>query len=288
LYDAAREFLASTGRTVDGDRALVIRTALAAVAEQAPTDETVVAVCEQAMVEATDAVRRLGIITVPDDPMRIEVMPEFRRGIAVAYCDSPGAFEEGGLAYVAISPTPYDWPPERVASFYREYNSAMLRDLVVHEAMPGHMLQIAHARRFKGSTRVRPMFQSYSFIEGWACHAERIMSEAGFGGLSTRLQYLKMQVRMTINAILDTGVHAEGMSEAEALDLMMRRGFQEEGEAVGKWRRALLTSGQLSTYFVGFTELTGVIQGLRPDQSLDDVIAHGNPPPRHLPALLAG
>jgi uncharacterized protein (DUF885 family) len=288
LYDAAREFLATTGRTVDGDRALVIRTALAAVAEQAPTDETVVAVCEQAMVEATDAVRRLGIITVPDDPIRIEVMPEFRRGIAVAYCDSPGAFEEGGLAYVAISPTPSEWPPERVASFYREYNSAMLRDLVVHEAMPGHMLQIAHARRFTGTTRVRPMFKSYSFIEGWACHAERIMSEAGFGGLPTKLQYLKMQVRMTINAILDTGVHADGMSEAEALDLMMRRGFQEEGEAVGKWRRALLTSGQLSTYFVGFTELTGVIDGLRPDQSLDDVIAHGNPPPRHLPALLAG
>jgi uncharacterized protein (DUF885 family) len=288
LYDAAREFLASTGQSVNGDRDNVIRTALAAVAQEAPTDETVVAVCEQAMVEATDAVRRLGTVTVPDDPMRIEVMPEFRRGVAVAYCDSPGAFEEGGLAYVAISPTPADWSPERAASFYREYNSAMLRDLVVHEAMPGHMLQIAHARRFTGSTRVRPMFASYSFIEGWACHAERMMSEAGFGGLPTRLQYLKMSLRASINALLDTGVHAEDMSNGEAIELMMSRGFQEEGEAVGKWRRALLTSSQLSTYFVGFTELTDVIAALRPEQSLDDVIAHGNPPPRHLPALLTG
>ena len=132
------------------------------------------------------------------------------------------------------------------------------------------------------------MFESSSFIEGWACHAERMMSEAGFGGLPTRLQYLKMELRSSINALLDTGVHAEGMSEAAALELMMRRGFQEEGEAVGKWRRALLTSCQLSTYFVGYIELIDVIARLRPDQSLDDVIAHGNPPPRHLPALLAG
>jgi hypothetical protein len=76
------------------------------------------------------------------------------------------------------------------------------------------------------------------------------------------------------------------MPQEEGLDLMMRRGFQEEGEAVGKWRRALLTSGQLSTYFVGFTELTDVFGTLRADQSLDEVMAHGNPPPRHLPTLL--
>jgi uncharacterized protein (DUF885 family) len=134
---------------------------------------------------------------------------------------------------------------------------------------------------------VRQLLASGSFIEGWAVQAERMMAESGFGGLAVRLQQLKMQLRSTINAILDAGVHAEGMTEAEALELMMRRGFQEEGEAVGKWRRALLTSGQLSTYFVGYTELTDVLAGLSARQSLDAVLAHGNPPPRHLPALLS-
>jgi uncharacterized protein (DUF885 family) len=278
--------LADAGMPADGDKADTIRDALALVARDAPTNDTVVSVCEQAMTEATDAVRRLGIVTVPDDPMRIEVMPEFRRGIAVAYCDSPGALEEGGVAYVAVSPTPADWSADRVASFYRESNSAMLRDLIVHEAMPGHMLQIAHARRFTGSTRVRKVFSSMSFIEGWAVHAERIMAEAGFGGLPTRLQRLKMELRSAINAMLDAGVHAHGLTEAEALDLMMRRGFQEEGEAIGKWRRAQLTSCQLSTYFVGYTELTDVFSQLGPGQSLDAMLAHGNPPPRHLATLL--
>ena len=77
---------------------------------------------------------------------------------------------------------PGDWPAERVDSFYREYNSAMVVNLIVHEAMPGHALQLAHGRRFSGSTPVRQVFMSGSFIEGWAVHAERLMAEAGHGG----------------------------------------------------------------------------------------------------------
>ena len=128
------------------------------------------------------------------------------------------------------------------------------------------------------------MLTSGSFIEGWAVHAEEIMARLGYGGVPVRLQQLKMQLRTTINALLDAGVHAGGMSEAEAMELMTVRGFQEEGEAVGKWRRALLTSAQLSTYFVGYLELAPTLAGLT---RYDEVLAHGSPPPRHLPALLA-
>ena len=213
------------------------------------------------------------------------VMPESRRGVAVAYCDPPGPFEVGGTTQFAVSPTPADWSPERVASFYREYNKAMIVDLAVHEAMPGHALQLALARRWRGSTGIRHLFESGPFMEGWAVHAEEIMALAGHGGRPVRLQQLKMQLRSTVNAILDAGVHAGGMTEAEAMDLMMRRGFQEEGEAVGKWRRALLSSCQLSSYFSGYTELAPTLAGRR---AYDEVLAHASPPPRHLPRLLAG
>ena len=87
------------------------------------------------------------------------------------------------------------------------------------------------------------------------------MAGLGFGGLPVRLQQLKMQLRMSLNAILDQLVHCEDMTEAEAMALMTGRGFQEEGEAAGKWRRALLTSTQLSTYFVGYTEVAGDRRG---------------------------
>jgi len=261
-----------------------VRRALDRAAAEAPDDRTIVSVARRWLAEATELVASSGVVRVPDDPMEIEVMPELRRGIGVAYCDAPGPLEEGGITRFAISPTPAGWSPERVASFYREYNTAMMANLTVHEAMPGHMVQLAHARRYRGATRVRQVLASGSFIEGWGVHAEEIMARLGYGGAPVRLQQLKTMLRTTINALLDAGVHAGGMTETEAIELMTARGFQEEGEAVGKWRRVLLTSAQLSTYFVGYRELAPTLAGRT---RYDDVLAHGSPPPRHLPALLA-
>src|SRR5919112_686773 len=131
----------------------------------------------------------------------------------------------------------------------------MVRDLTVHEAMPGHFLQLAHSRRFRADTRVRALGWSGPFVEGWAVYAEELMAGLGFGGLPVRLQQLKMQLRMSINAIIDQLVHCDDMTEADAMALMNGPGFQEAGEAAGKWRRALLTSTQLSTYFVGYQDI---------------------------------
>ncbi len=261
-----------------------VRRALDRAAAEAPDDRTIVSVARRWLTEATELVTSSGVVRVPDDPMEIEVMPELRRGVAVAYCDAPGPLEEGGVTRFAISPTPAGWSPERVASFYREYNTAMMANLTVHEAMPGHMVQLAHARRYRGATKVRQVLASGSFIEGWGVHAEEIMARLGYGGVPVRLQQLKTRLRTTINALIDAGVHAGGMTEAEAIELMTVRGFQEEGEAVGKWRRVLLTSAQLSTYFVGYLELAPTLAGRT---RYDDVLAHGSPPPRHLPTLLA-
>jgi uncharacterized protein (DUF885 family) len=197
-----------------------------------------------------------------------------------------------------VSPTPADWTAERSASFYREYNKHMVHNLMVHEAMPGHYLQLMHSARFAGSgTPVRAVFWSGSFVEGWAVYAEEVMATHGYPGTgdprSVRMQQLKMQLRMTLNAILDAGVHAHGMTEAEAMSLMRDRAFQEEGETAGKWRRALLTSSQLSTYYVGYTEVADLARDLRAAQPAlserhlhDTILAHGSPPARLLRTLL--
>ncbi|HEX6755307.1 MAG TPA: DUF885 domain-containing protein, partial [Mycobacteriales bacterium] len=261
-----------------------VRRALDRVAAEAPDDGTIVAVAGAALAGTTALVRDSGIVRLPEATVDIQVMPEFRRGVAVAYCDAPGPLETGGTTYYAISPTPADWPAERVASFYREYNTALMTNLTAHEAMPGHVVQLGLARTYRGGTRVRQVLESGSFVEGWAVHAEEIMAGLGLGGVPVRLQQLKTRLRTTINALLDAGVHAGGMTEAEALDLMRTAGYQEEGEAVGKWRRALLTSAQLSTYFVGYAELAPVVAGRG---TYDEVLAQGSPPPRHLPLLLA-
>ncbi|WP_433356282.1 DUF885 domain-containing protein [Micromonospora saelicesensis] len=268
-----------------------VRRALDLLAGEHPNDATIVELAGVTLDEATDFVRAHDLVTLVDDRCVIQEMPEFARGVAVAYCDAPGPLETAVVpTFYCIAPTPSEWPAKRVESFYREYNDHMIRNLTVHEAMPGHFLQLAHARRYVGGTRVRALAESGPFIEGWAVYAEEVMTGLGFGGLPVRLQQLKMQLRMTINALLDQLVHAEDLPEAEAMALMTGRGFQEEGEAAGKWRRAQLTSTQLSTYFVGYSEVAE-IAAARPDGVSvrdwhDAMLAYDCPPPRHLRTLL--
>ena len=277
-----------------------VRPVLDRLAEDAPDDTTILEFCRDALAAQTAFVTERRLVSVYDDPVELIVMPEIDRGVAVAYCDSPGPLETSPLAtFIAVSPTPTDWPAQRVASFYREYNRHMVHNLMVHEAMPGHYLQLQHSRRFAGSdTAIRAALRSGSFTEGWAVYTERIMAEQGYPGegdpRALRMQQLKMQLRTVINAILDARIHGHGMTEAEAMALMTGRGYQEEGEAAGKWRRAQLTSAQLSTYYVGYCEISDLADDLRAagpgltDQQVHDgMLAHGSPPVRLLRTLIA-
>jgi uncharacterized protein (DUF885 family) len=301
---AAAEYLGVPVPPPDDTGALV-RRALDAVADEGPVDDgTVLTLCRAAFDDTRDFLVDRELVTVFGDPVQIVEMPEIHRGVAIAYCDAPGPLETTALpTFFAVAPTPESWDATRVASFYREYNAHMLQNLTIHEAMPGHVLQFEHMRRMTAPSRVRETFVSGAFAEGWAVYAEQVMAERGYAppsardharaALAIRLQQLKMQMRMTINAILDVRVHARGMTQDEAMRLMQVRGHQEEGEAVGKWRRALLTSAQLSTYYVGYVGVREVVADVRAayprwtDRQVHDaVLGHGAPPPRHLLALL--
>jgi uncharacterized protein (DUF885 family) len=299
LHEVAREYLGARAEAEDDD---IIRIAFTEIASRACVDDSTVLPQMQAALDRTTAfVRAYDLVTVPELDVRLIDMPEIHRGVAVAYCDAPGPLEQADVpTFVAVAPTPSGWDEERTASFYREYNAVQLHDLTIHEAMPGHVLQLAHAQQMAAPTRVRRFGRSGVFIEGWAVYAEELMVDRGYrpdtghrSGLALRMQQLKMQARMTINAILDVGVHAYGMPEAEGRWLMRDLGFQEEGEVAGKWRRALLTSAQLPTYFAGYRSVSGIVDDLRvmhsewnERQVHDLVLSHGSPAPRHLRTLL--
>jgi uncharacterized protein (DUF885 family) len=276
------------------DKKRVTRAVLDKLAEQHPDDNTIVGYCQKVVGEATDYVKKHDLVTVPEKPLDVIVMPEFKRGTGIAYCDSPGPLETSGKTFFAVEPTPKDWTKQRKESFYREYNNYMIRDLTVHEAMPGHYLQLAHANEFKAPTMVRAIFRSGTFVEGWAVYTEQMMAEAGYGGPEVKMQQLKMRLRSICNAILDQSIHAGNMSEQQALDLMMKEGFQQEGEAIPKWKRARLTSAQLSTYFVGVSEHLDLRDKAKAKAGgsfdlkkyNDQVLAFGSPPVKYVRELM--
>jgi len=298
MYETAlplyKKYFSNSDEKTLADKHKVNAAVLDKLAEQHPDDATIVGFAKKIVTEATDFVKQHDLVIVPDVPLDVVAMPEFKRGVAIAYCDAPGPLEKNGKTFFAVAPTPKDWSKERKGSFFREYNNYMIRDLTVHEAMPGHFLQLARSNEFRAPTLVRAIFQSGPFIEGWAVYCEQVMAEQGYGGPEVKMQQLKMRLRAICNAILDQSIHAGNMNEKEAMDLMTKECYQQEGEAVPKWKRARLTSAQLSTYFVGATEHLN----LRADAQRklgnqfnlkkynDQVISYGSPPVKYVRELM--
>jgi uncharacterized protein (DUF885 family) len=173
----------------------------------------------------------------------------------------------------------------------------MVQDLTIHEAMPGHYLQLAHSNAYKATSPVRVAFTSGLFAEGWAVYMEQAMARAGYGGPEVHMQQLKMRLRVIINAILDQKIHTANMTREQALELMVHEGFQEEGEAVGKWNRACLGSTQLSTNFVGASEMDDIRaaaeakalaahQPFDPKGFHDQLLSFGSPAPKYARLLM--
>jgi uncharacterized protein (DUF885 family) len=271
----------------------VIVAALALASADRPARDGMVEFARETLAETTAFVRQRDFVTMPVEPLEIILMPEFQRGVAVAYCDSPGPLDKGQHTFYAVSPVPADWTDAQVDSFLREYNKRSIANLTIHEAMPGHYLQIAHSNRYPSV--LRAALGSGPFIEGWAVYAERVMREQGFRGGDPlmKLVQLKWYLRAVTNAIMDSAIHVDGMTREEAMQLMTETGFQEEREAAGKWVRAQLTSAQLSTYFVGYQEHSDMRAeaerrlGAKFDlkQYHDKVLSFGSPPVRFVRAL---
>jgi uncharacterized protein (DUF885 family) len=236
-----------------GRRAMT-RRVLEAVAKDHGSPESLVTDARSTVKEIKDFIASHKILTLPEpDQCKVIEMPEFMRGNSVAYLNPSPPLDDKAASEYAISPPPADWSPSRVASFLEEYNRGMLKILTIHEAYPGHYVQLAYSNRHP--SLIRRVLTSGTFAEGWAVYTEQMMIDQGFGNgdPGLRLQQLKFYLRAVINAILDRKMHAEGMTDPEAMELLVGRAFQTEGEAVGKIIRSKQSSAQLSTYFVGRT-----------------------------------
>ena len=274
----------------------IIRAALEEAYQALPPRDGIVEVAKQQLEEATNFVVEHNIVTMPEEPVEIIIMPEFQRGVAVAYLDPPGPLDKDQPAFYAVAPLPEDWTDDQVESFLREYNLYSLQDLTIHEGVPGHYLQLALSNRYPST--LRSVLWSGPFVEGWAVYAEQVMIEAGYQNHDPlqKLITLKWYLRAVTNAIIDSAIHVDGMTRDEAMKLMVEGGFQEEREAAGKWVRAQLTSAQLSTYFVGYQEhieMRAAVEEAWGDEFTlrryhDEALSYGSPPVKHVRALILG
>lgn len=278
----------------DEQQQKAIEAALELAYADKPARDKVVDDAKAALEQSTAFVREHDLMTLPDAPVDIILMPEFQRGVAVAYCDSPGPLDKNLKTFYAVSPIPDDWSEKQVDSFLREYNSRMIHLLSIHEGTPGHYLEGWHSAKFPST--LRAVLRSGLFAEGWAVYTERMMQEQGYLNNDPlfHLVQLKFYLRTISNAILDQGVHVDNWDREKAMHLMTHDAFQQESEASGKWVRAQLTSAQLPTYFVGaqehFDTRKAVQEKLGDKFNLkayhDQVLSYGAPPVRFARQLM--
>jgi uncharacterized protein (DUF885 family) len=296
----------------------IVRRVLEAIASEHQTPQTLLAFCTAEVDRIARFLRRTRLLHLPSEPLAIGWTPTFLRAYGGAFLDSPGPLDTGQRSHFWITPPGADWTAEQIESSLREDNDRMLRLLCMHEAIPGHYLQLARANRCP--SLVRSIFSSGVFAEGWALYMTQLMMDMGYGRRdpALRLIHWKFYLRAVLNALLDAGVHADGMTEDEALSLLIETGFQEEQEARSKFLRARLTAAQLSTYYVGSQEMwdlelearrraaaacgappdavprprlvgrLGASPGFDQRAHLEAVLAHGTPPPRWLRRILFG
>jgi len=242
------------------DLNLIVGETLAKIATKHATPETYFADAKRDLEEARRFVRERNLAPLPaQDNLQVIETPEFMRGIySVGGFNPAPALEPQLGAFYWLTPIPKNWPKERIESKLREYNDYGLRLLTLHEAMPGHYVQFECANQIEPKFRrlLRSIWGNGPYVEGWAVYATEMMLDQGYlnGNPELRLVFLKQQLRMIANAILDIRLHTQGMRDEEALDLLKNRTFQEAEEAEAKLLRAKLSSCQLSTYFVGWKD----------------------------------
>ncbi|MEM6263180.1 MAG: DUF885 domain-containing protein [Bacteroidota bacterium] len=252
------------GMAMPADSMEMIRLVLDAVSKQHVKPEAFVSTIRGQIQALEKFVRNKDLLTLdPEKPLVVRETPKYMRGGgAGASVSSPGPYDKGGNTYYNVTPLD-DYTPEQAESYLREYNDFTLQILNIHEAVPGHYVQLVYSN--ESPSIIKSVLGNGAMVEGWAVYSELMMMEAGYGADQPELwlMYYKWNLRAVLNTLLDYAVHVEGIEEADALNMLIEEGFQEEQEAKNKWRRARLSQVQLCSYYTGFAEILDLRETLQ-------------------------
>lgn len=236
------------------DTLAAIRAMIDRLSEKHCKRDSFMATIERQMPELVAFINEKKLITLdPTKPLKVRKTPEYMAGVAGASINSPGPYDKDGNTYYNVTPLT-NYTPEKAESYLREYNDYVLQILNIHEAIPGHYVQLIYSNR--NPSMIKTIFGNGAMIEGWACYVERMMIEAGYHqSPEMQLFYDKWNLREVCNFLLDYNVQANGWSKEQVMDLLVREGFQQSAEAEEKYKRATLSQVQLASYFSGQTEI---------------------------------
>lgn len=232
------------------------------------------------------------ITTVPSDVRAtITKTPDYMVG-ATAAMDPPGPFEAASAseAYYYVTPPKPDWTPKQQQEWLTQFNQYVLEVITIHEAYPGHYVQFLHLNASKAS-KIRKVFASYAFVEGWAHYTEQMMLEQGFGQTDpkTAAKYKMAQLSESLlrycRLVSSIQQHTHNWTVDQATKFLQANCYYEEKPAYEEALRGTFDPGYLS-YSLGKLQILALRDEAKKQKGAqfslkafhDALLDHGMPP----------
>lgn len=183
--------------------------------------------------------------TLPTTPIVVRPVAKYRQQSApIAFYEQP-ALDGSRPGFYYVNPArQHDLPKYRLAA------------LAYHEALPGHHMQIALARENKQLPSFRRLLGFTAYSEGWALYAEKLAAEmGGYTSDEERYGQLILELWRAVRLVIDTGLHAKGWSQQQALDYRLANTPFSEEDSIKAIQRYLVMPGQATSYKIGAIEI---------------------------------
>lgn len=289
--EAEHETRQAAGRLIDPS--LSETEVVARVKADGPADfEAALVAYREAMLRARGFIAEHDLATLPADDV-LEVLPtprHMRNMLPLAAYFDPAAFDRPIRGTYVVTPSVDDDP-----AAMREHNWSAIVNTSVHEAYPGHHLQLSAA--LATPTPARLMLEATEFIEGWGMYCEQMMLEQGFEDTpARRVTVATDAIWRAVRIILDIRLHRGEMSVDEAVDFLVEHTGFERPVARAEVQRYTTDPGYNLSYLLGKVLLlrlrTDERARLGPDFSLkafhDALLYSGSLPVSYHRRLLAG
>lgn len=286
--DAAKSELAAIAARIDPTRSW--EEIVDDLKRQHPPADELVAYYAAEMQRAREFVAVRQLVGIPEDEeLEVSETPAFARAvIPYAAYNPPAPFEERQKGVFMVTPPDPARTPEEQEAQLQGHSKFGIVVTALHEAYPGHHLQLTRANRTPSRFR-RHFANSTLFVEGWALYCEEMMYEAGFyTDPRVRLMQLKDQLWRACRVVLDVRLHCRGLSPAEAVRFLVEEARLEEPNATAEVRRYTTQPTQPMSYCMGKRLIMGLRAAVQRKQGArfdlrrfhDDMLAFGSMPPR--------
>ena len=245
------------------------------------------------------------IITIPSEIRpTLEETPPFMRATTFASMDTPGPFEKKAReAYFNVTLPEKSWVQQRTESFMQSFSFSSIVSIAIHEAYPGHYVQLLYTRQ--APSRLRKIIGANTNIEGWAHYCEQMMMDEGYAqaaaGAKTRrarlIQLGQLQEALLRDARYIVGIkmHTGQLTMEQAAHLFVNEGYTSEESARIETDRG--TSDPTYLYYtLGKLEILKLREDVRKklggsfslERFHDEFVKQGNPPIRVIRRAMLG